>query len=127
AGSHSLPARPTGGDRRAEPSHRVVSELVLSATGAGASPGGRGARRRAGDRGAAPARPRGRGLAAVVARASQRGGTRTGRRVESGREPAWHTGVRRRPLSSFSEWTQPGSNRRPSGCHPDALPTELWA
>src|SRR4029453_2782607 len=23
-------------------------------------------------------------------------------------------------------WSQPGSNRRPSGCHPDALPTELW-
>ena len=23
-------------------------------------------------------------------------------------------------------WSQPGSNRRPSGCKPDALPAELW-
>src|SRR5436309_9845669 len=23
-------------------------------------------------------------------------------------------------------WSQPDSNRRPSGCNPDALPTELW-
>src|SRR5439155_18941403 len=23
-------------------------------------------------------------------------------------------------------WSQPGSNRRPSGCQPDALPAELW-
>ena len=27
----------------------------------------------------------------------------------------------------FLRWTQPGSNRRPSACHADALPTELWA
>ena len=25
------------------------------------------------------------------------------------------------------EWTQPGSNRRPSRCQRDALPAELWA
>jgi hypothetical protein len=25
-----------------------------------------------------------------------------------------------------SWWSQPGSNRRPSGCKPDALPAELW-
>ena len=24
------------------------------------------------------------------------------------------------------KWSQPGSNRRPSGCQPDALPAELW-
>ena len=24
------------------------------------------------------------------------------------------------------QWSQPGSNRRPLGCHPSALPTELW-
>ena len=26
----------------------------------------------------------------------------------------------------MSWWSQPGSNRRPSGCKPDALPAELW-
>src|SRR6476620_6704270 len=25
-----------------------------------------------------------------------------------------------------SRWSQPGSNRRPFGCKPNALPTELW-
>src|SRR3989449_343497 len=34
----------------------------------------------------------------------------------------------RSPLSAtgLKEWSQPGSNRRPSACHADALPAELW-
>ncbi len=29
-------------------------------------------------------------------------------------------------IAGLSGWSQPGSNRRPSGCQPDALPAELW-
>jgi hypothetical protein len=29
-------------------------------------------------------------------------------------------------LPPSREWSQPGSNRRPPGCKPDALPAELW-
>ena len=29
-------------------------------------------------------------------------------------------------LAARDWWSQPGSNRRPSGCKPDALPAELW-
>ena len=32
----------------------------------------------------------------------------------------------RRDVDSWCWWSQPGSNRRPSGCKPDALPAELW-
>jgi DNA invertase Pin-like site-specific DNA recombinase len=35
-------------------------------------------------------------------------------------------GFRRRFAQYLRRWSQPGSNRRPSGCQPDALPTELW-
>lgn len=31
------------------------------------------------------------------------------------------------PKTIEGEWTQPGSNRRPSRCHRDALPTAPWA
>ena len=33
-------------------------------------------------------------------------------------------GVQRQAAGEW--WSQPGSNRRPSGCKPDALPAELW-
>src|SRR3954449_9195510 len=29
-------------------------------------------------------------------------------------------------IASRKRWSQPGSNRRPPGCKPGALPTELW-
>ena len=32
----------------------------------------------------------------------------------------------RRSCDLRQQWSQPGSNRRPSGCQPDALPAELW-
>jgi hypothetical protein len=35
-------------------------------------------------------------------------------------------GSRQWQASPESWWSQPGSNRRPSGCKPDALPAELW-
>ena len=35
--------------------------------------------------------------------------------------------VEKRPrVCGAFQWSQPGSNRRPSGCQPDALPAELW-
>jgi hypothetical protein len=38
-----------------------------------------------------------------------------------------YCGFAKRATSSGSElWSQPGSNRRPFGCKPNALPTELW-
>ena len=42
--------------------------------------------------------------------------------------PVW-TGSHHRTLrrgQAGEWWSQPGSNRRPSGCKPDALPAELW-
>jgi hypothetical protein len=39
---------------------------------------------------------------------------------------ARHRGVTRQVYTVWSWWSQPGSNRRPSGCKPDALPAELW-
>ena len=45
-------------------------------------------------------------------------GGRAGRGVICGPDPP--------PTLGGCEWSQPGSNRRPSGCHPDALPAELW-
>ena len=43
------------------------------------------------------------------------------------RAPAWGgpEGKPDVPLR-FSQWSQPGSNRRPRACHARALPTELW-
>ena len=42
--------------------------------------------------------------------------------------PVWtgshHRALRRGQAGEW--WSQPGSNRRPSGCKPDALPAELW-
>src|ERR1039457_7377961 len=43
------------------------------------------------------------------------------------RRDSWLIWRRRVALASYLIWwSQPGSNRRPSGCKPDALPAELW-
>lgn len=67
----------------------------------------------------------------LVTRPSTRVISSTSRRSAAGRTPPGRaepptltrrSGVRTRPIW----WSQPGSNRRPSGCQPDALPAELW-
>src|SRR5512146_1854131 len=42
-------------------------------------------------------------------------------------KPAETASPHLRGLYRSERWTQPGSNRRPSACHADALPAELWA
>jgi hypothetical protein len=65
-----------------------------------------------------------------------RGSTRNGRHpILLIRDPGARPPPDQSRLSAFRQpeaqhlvrWTQPGSNRRPSACHADALPTELWA
>src|SRR5581483_3417188 len=89
---------PAGGDRRAEPPHGGVPELLLSARDDPAARRSGVARRRRHDRGAPRPRPRRRGVGRVVARPSEHGRAGPRRSAAGRREPARDAGIRGRPL-----------------------------
>ena len=98
-GARPLRARPPGGDRRAEPPHGGVPELVLPARDATAARRGRG---RVGEKAIGGLRERGHDVeraGAVVARPRQRRRPRARRRAEGSGQPARRAGLRRRALN----------------------------
>src|SRR4051794_18480154 len=64
---------------------------------------------------ATPSRPTWRARLTAARRRKQPGVTYPTKIVMAAKQPDFRR-----------EWSQPGSNRRPSGCQPDALPAELW-